>query len=56
MKNIEHRLSVEFYLNIKNVLSSYAKISYSQRSHFLRHRPSSRYCCYGDCAASSKLI
>jgi len=23
---------------------------------YLRHRPSSRYCCYGNCAAGSKPI
>jgi len=23
---------------------------------FLRHRPSSRYCCYGNCAAGSKPV
>jgi len=30
--NIEHRLDVKFYLKLKNVLSSYEEISYSQRS------------------------
>jgi len=46
-------LSLKFYLNQRTfdrVMSKYPRV------RFFRHRPSSRYCCYGNHAAGSKLL
>jgi len=46
-------LYLKFNLNsitFDRVMSKYCRV------RFLRHRPSSRYCCYGNHAAGSKPI